>query len=94
MKDIPVPWDFINLPGALCYYLWGSDYISLEDYTSCDLVSTAVREARARFSFRFNSYADYLIWLIDFIGGDAPAFSAAFLDELHQVEGSSSSMRL
>lgn len=95
MKNIPDLWDFYNLPGALCYYLLGSDFISLEDYSSCsDLVSSAVLEARTRFPLHFNSYSDYLIWLIDYIGGDAPAFSAAFLDELHKLERPSSSLRL
>lgn len=94
MKAIPVPWDLINLPGALCYYLWGDDYISLEDYSSCDLVSTALAEARDRFSLRFSSYADYLYWIIVYIGGDAPAFSAAFLEELHKQERFSSSLWL
>lgn len=42
----------------------------------------------------FPSYTHYLRWIIDVIGGIAPAFSAAFLDELHKRERPSSILRL
>lgn len=91
--------DMFCIPLSLCYYFW-PDTFDPEDF-DCDLPSSSFDEARDLFKFwpdvhdRFGSFAAYLLWIIEFIGGDAPAFSAVFLDELHKLERpSSSSFRL
>lgn len=42
----------------------------------------------------FHSFEGYIRYVLDFIEGDAPEFSAYFLDKLHELEIPSSSLRL
>lgn len=91
--------DMFCLPLSICYYFW-PDTFNPDDF-DCGLPSSALSEARDYFVSwpdvrdRFGSFAAYVLWIIDFIGGDAPEFTAVFLDALHQQERSSSpSLRL
>lgn len=106
-KFIGVTTSLVPLP--LCVALWPDIFHPEDIETPIELAacvdpfspSAAVLEAHFLYwvSYsdcldRFPSYSHYLRWLIDVIGGDAPAFSAAFLDELHKLERPSSSLRL
>lgn len=89
------------VPFAVCCALWPSFFFPDGIDDPLCTTSAAVGEARTLYKYsgsdcrdRFPSYSHYLQWLIDVIGGDAPAFSAAFLDELNKQERPSSSLRL
>lgn len=90
------------VPYAVCCALWPDIFFEEGPDDSLCTPSAALKEAYVDYWFssysacksRFPSYTHYLQWIIDVIGGDAPAFSAAFLDELHKLERPSSSLRL
>lgn len=88
------------VPFAVCCALWPSSFFA--DGVDDPLVTTSAAVIEARISYKYSSdwssrfptYSHYLQWIIALIGGDAPAFSAAFLDELNKQERPSSSLRL
>ena len=88
------------VPFGVCCVLWPDIYSLVDIGDRCCSPSAAVIEARISYKYssgwtsRFPTYSHYLQWIIALIGGDAPAFSAAFLDELHKRERPSSSLRL
>lgn len=89
------------IPFGVCCALWPDFFFPDGIDDPLCTPSVAVSDAHSLFwgspsycRHRFPSYLRYLQWLIEVIGGDAPAFSAAFLDELHKLERPSSSLRL
>lgn len=90
------------VPYAVCCALWPDYFFEEGPDDSLCTPSAALEEAYVTYWFssysgcksRFPSYTHYLQWIINVIGGDAPSFSAVFLDELHKRERPSSILRL